>query len=207
MTEGQRMSLQIKILQEALKKAEIQTVRQDVMDKAQFMRDEVRAAEVKIGDEIYTGAELFSGGEAEVSIFAQDPDTGVNCKIRIDYRRDTQINLDLKTTLDASYEPFCRSVATYGYHTQDPFYGMVESWYSGKGRRPMLFVVVQSEPPYEVGFYELDQEARAAGEQKVRRGLEVWRRCEESRKWPGVGWDWEAGAYTLQRVTLPKWAL
>jgi hypothetical protein len=209
-TEGKRMTGQIAVLEEALKKAEIQVVRQDLMDKAQSMRDAVMEAEVKIGDEIYTGAELLSDGDAEVSIFAQDPDTGVQCKIRPDFLPDGRsIIIDLKTSQDASYEAFCRSVAAYGYHTQDALYGLVESWYwtTPRPRKPMLFVVVQSEPPYEVGFYELDQEARAAGEQKVRRGLEVWRRCEESRRWPGVGWDWEAGAYTLQRVTLPKWAL
>jgi hypothetical protein len=208
MAPGQILDIAINALMAQLEKRDILVATQQDMDKAQRIRDAVLAAEVLVADESYTGAELFSDGDAEVSLFAKDPETGVLCKGRVDYLpKQRGILLDLKTAQDCAYSEFARAAAKYGYHLQDALYGRLASWALGGPIRPMLFVVVSSEPPYDVAFYELDGVARLAGWQKIRHALEIWRRCERTGKWPGVGWDWDRGAYTIQTLSLPKWAL
>ena len=205
---GKFLDARINGLMAQLEQRDVLVATQDAMDKAQRMRDAVLRAEILVADELYTGAELFSEGDAEVSLFHQDPETGVLCKGRVDYLpKQRGILIDLKTAQDCSYSAFARDAARYGYHLQDALYGRLASWALNGPIRPMLFVVVSSEPPHDVAFYELDGVARLAGWQKIRHALEIWRRCERTGKWPGVGWDWDNGAYVVQTISLPKWAM
>jgi len=207
-TPGKILDVRLTALMGQLEQRGALVTTQDSLDKAQRIRDAVWDAEVLVADETYTGSELFSEGHAEVSLFHQDPETGVLCKGRLDWLPDKRgILIDLKTAQDASYESFARDAAKYGYHLQDALYGRLASWALGGPIRPMLFVVAQTEPPYEVAFYELDGVARTAGWQKIRHALDIWRRCERTGQWPGIGWDWDRKAYTIQTLSLPKWAL
>lgn len=65
-------------------------------------------------------------GDHEVPLFWTDPDTGVECKCRLDsMRRDDNgvpVIVDYKTTNDASYKGFSRDVYQYGYHLQSAMY-------------------------------------------------------------------------------------
>ena len=65
-------------------------------------------------------------GDHEVPLFWTDPDTGVECKCRLDsMRRDDNgvpVVVDYKTTNDASYKAFLRDVVNYGYYFQAAMY-------------------------------------------------------------------------------------
>lgn len=68
----------------------------------------------------------YLDGEHEVPLFWTDPDTGIECKCRLDaWRRDENgvpIIVDYKTTNDASYKAFMRDVVNYGYYFQSAMY-------------------------------------------------------------------------------------
>jgi len=76
--------------------------------------------------------ELLSG-EHEVPYFWTDPDTGVQCKCRLDAMvRDDEGRItivDYKTATDASYKAFSRDVLNFGYHFQAAMYseGVIQS--------------------------------------------------------------------------------
>ena len=65
-------------------------------------------------------------GEHETPLFWKDPDTGVECKCRLDaWFRDDQgvpVIVDYKTTNDASYKAFLNDVVKFGYFFQSAMY-------------------------------------------------------------------------------------
>lgn len=77
-------------------------------------------------------AELLKGHHEE-PFFWTDPDTGVQCKARLDsWHRDEQgvpIVVDYKTATDASYRGFQRDVNMYGYFFQAAMYseGLIQN--------------------------------------------------------------------------------
>ena len=85
-------------------------------------------------------------GEHEKPLFWTDPDTGVECKCRLDaWKRDDNgvpVIVDYKTTNDASYKAFLRDVVNYGYYFQAAMYsegaiqnGMCPRLIKGKPRK------------------------------------------------------------------------
>lgn len=72
-------------------------------------------------------------GEHEEPFFWTDPDTGVDCKCRLDsWHRDENgvpVIVDYKTASDASYKYFLRDVVSYGYYFQAAMYseGLIQN--------------------------------------------------------------------------------
>lgn len=95
---------------------------------------------------------LLEKGEAEVSFFVTDPDTGVHLKARMDWVAPEQ-TVDLKTFTQMRGKSIDLSVsdALYyeGYLRQAEFYGHVRKLESGKAV-PMVFPFVESDAPHEV---------------------------------------------------------
>lgn len=134
---------------------------------------------------------LFSDGEAEVSAYYDEPETGVRMRARFDWLRANAI-VDLKTAADASPSGFAKSAANYGY-------GMQARWYqrvldaNGGGWVPFVFVAVEKEPPHQVGIYTigaLDDPAvttewEAIGDADVDRALRLYAHCRDTDTWPG----------------------
>lgn len=51
---------------------------------------------------------------------------------------------------------------------------------------PHFHVFVQeTEPPYLLAFYRIEDEFIAMEDQRVRQAMKIWRRCIETGKWPG----------------------
>lgn len=99
---------------------------------------------------------ILSQGEAEVCMFARDPETGVLLKSRLDFVTST-LTLDLKTFAQKRGKSIDKSVADAiwyeGYHLQGYFYSMVrrlqsESRIAEAGEFVLAFV--ESEEPHEV---------------------------------------------------------
>lgn len=137
--------------------------------------------------------ELFEqSGNAEASVFATDPATGVDVRARFDFLPDFTVAdpwaVDLKTARDASPDGFARSCADYRYDIQQEWYDLTHTLSTG-AYVPMKFVAVEKEPPYLVGVYELAREFAELGRKKVREALETYARCVESGEWPGYPTD------------------
>lgn len=136
-------------------------------------------------------------GIAEASILWTCPDTGAECKSRLDWLLPG-IVLDLKTTADARPDAFARSVASYRYHVQDAFYSQAAAS-AGLSAEHFVFVCVESSPPYSVALYQLDDAARSEGRRLYLRDLETYMRCMERDEWPAYPTD-------IQTLSLPRWA-
>lgn len=147
-------------------------------------------------------AALLGSGEAEVSFFWMDEETGTYCKGRADWVfRSTGgvVLLDLKTTEDATPEAFGRSCARYGYHRQDAWYS--DGWTQATGEPVLGFVfgAVESAWPHDAVPYMLDEQARAKARAQIGSLLQLHADCTAADQWPGI-----AGEITT--LSLPAWA-
>lgn len=106
-------------------------------------------------------------GQAEMSVFATDPDTGVELRCRFDFLpnfiEEDPWHFDLKTARSAEYEAFCKATAEHGYDVQQEHYLHTYALASGDPTARMKFIVVESEPPHLVNVHELALEFTEIG--------------------------------------------
>lgn len=149
---------------------------------------------------LLTGA----SGQAELSAYWNDPETGLLLRCRPDFWREDGIVVDVKTTDDASLEEFSRSIAKWRYHVQAAFYldGLAETIkQSGSDRvipDQFVFLVVEKKPPYAVACYVLDGEAIELGRVEYREDLARLAKAKQLNEWPGYG-------DKIQQISVPVW--
>ena len=141
-------------------------------------------------------------GMAELSIFWEDQDTGIECKARVDYwHPKLNVAVDLKTAADASRGPFAAASARYGYHLQDAHYmAGLRQVFRLDHSSPMLFVVVENKPPHAIALYTFDDEARTHAENLRLRLMQQVDECASADEWPGY-------SERVQPLSLPRWSL
>lgn len=146
------------------------------------------------------GGTLLSGGDAEVSLWWEDPDTGARCRGRIDYLHPNAI-VDVKTTSredGGGLTAFAKQCADMGYRESMAHYRNGVRVLTGR-TLPVFLIVVEVEPPHLVAVYTLSDEDLAWGSERMREAQEIWLRCVESGEWPAYPSD-------LQTLTFPHWA-
>ena len=146
-------------------------------------------------------ASLLSGKvEAEVSLFHQDEQTGLRCKIRPDiYSHTANVIIDLKTCVSASSHAFSKSIADYGYHIQCAFYERIWNEFHGVEINGFYFMAVEKEPPYAVAVYELDDESFLEGWEQALNAMRLYQSCSEKGVWNGY-------PSIVQKISLPQYA-
>ena len=170
---------------------------------AEAMRDAVMAHPI-------AGKLLAPGsGVAELSFYWTDPTTGIRCRCRPDFLRFDKIAVDLKSARDASPEGFSKSINTWRYHVQDPFYcdGIAHALEQGD-EAPIdipapdhfIFVAVEKVEPFAVGVYALDAQSVDIGRREYHEDLATFAECIQSDHWPSYG-------DKIQRMSLPGWRL
>jgi hypothetical protein len=164
----------------------------DVHETACRVRDAVRSHPA--------AALLLAHGAPEVSLQWIDEASGVPCKSRLDWLAPDHSVVDLKTARDASPLGFGRAIGQYGYAIQQAVY--VAGVRAALGAEPPMFafVAVETEPPFAVGVYVLDDDAVAAAEVRVAEALARFAQCRAADTWPAYG-------DLIQTITLPRWAL
>jgi len=134
--------------------------------------------------------ELLTGGTPEMSIFWDDPASGLRCKIRPDYIRTDDIIIDLKSSQAGSPQGFLREVKRWGYDRQAAWYerGLNAAYQAaGVNRRTeaFIFIVVENFSPYETAIYMLSDEIIEAARQQIDIDLEKYIECIKNNVWPG----------------------
>ncbi len=165
-------------------------------ETAMLMRDAVRSHPA-------ASALLRRKGKVEQSLTWEDPDSGLNCKGRIDLLlegrgRQKPMIVDLKTTQDAGPD-FAKSIAKFGYHTQAAFYqdGMMH----GENRNcGFTIIAVEKQPPYAVGVYLLDKAALEQGRKNYKKVLISWSKSVQSGTYQGY-------SDAPETLSLPDWAI
>jgi len=162
----------------------------DVYDKAAAIADAVYKHPV--------ARELLQGGEAEASMLWEAHD-GIPCKARFDYYKGDGI-VDIKTTQDASPDGFSRNIAGFKYHMQAAHYLQGYREVTGWDADHFTFIAVESEPPYAVAIYRLDDASLVSGRILMERAAQAFRKANTPEEWKGYLRD-------VQTISVPSWAL
>jgi hypothetical protein len=139
-------------------------------------------------------------GDSELTYIWQLADD-TYCRCRPDWiNKERTIILDYKTTSQLAHpEMFSRNITTYGYDIQDAFYK--QGVHAIEETEPtFVFMVQEIEAPYLCAFIELDVQFQDMGEQKVKRGVQIWRECMKSGVWPSY-------ANNIYTIEPPSYAL
>lgn len=146
---------------------------------------------------------LFTPGRgvAEQSIYWTDPETGIRCRIRPDWRRGPII-VDYKTIKDAAPDTISRAIKDRSYHQQDAFYidGVEAAGLAPDGAR-FVFVFQSKIAPYLVTVRELVDQDRDIGRARNQRALRIYKECETTGIWP----DWTGPVTEIPTISMPSY--
>ena len=125
-------------------------------------------------------SKILKDGHPEVSVYTKHHATGLNLKGKLDWFDGERIT-DLKTVPvgGASKANFAHQVAKYKYQLQAAHYLEIS------GASEFLFLVIEREFPFQIGVYELDEEALAHGQLLRNKALETVAFCQSANSWPG----------------------
>ena len=146
-------------------------------------------------------------GKAEQSLFWADDDTGTWRRARLDWLPHPQpgrrlLVSDYKTCDRADRESIRKAVANYGYHLQAAQYTDGVRALGLDDDPAFVFIFQEKSAPYLVNVVQLDDDAMAAGRDRMRLACEIFRDCTKSGCWPGYS--------DLSRdpdvISLPPWA-
>ncbi|NIA28837.1 MAG: hypothetical protein GWP06_02855 [Actinobacteria bacterium] len=116
--------------------------------------------------------DIFHGGDIELSFFWIDQETGLKLKCRTDYYRpDAGVIVDFKSTKDHTEKGFPKEIANYNYHFSAAMYLDGVSQVVGEPHKNFLFIATANTPPFEVGFYHLNDASINQGTDAFRQAL------------------------------------
>lgn len=145
---------------------------------------------------------LEGNGQCEYSIFWNDPETGLNCKLRCDWL--SSISLDIKTTERPQPSAFVRTAVEYGYHRKRSHYLAGIQAYTSEKEPMLLHLAVGSVAPYTAGAYELGDTDRylnrSLGFMEWRHTLRTLAKCIETGDFADA-WEME-----VMRLDYPAYA-
>lgn len=143
---------------------------------------------------------LLSNGIPEVVGYYRDDETGLKCRVKVDFLRfDVSAVIDLKTTKDCSITSFSKDIWNRGYHFQLAMYCEAVRAISGKKVEYPAFVAVEKKPPYEVAVYLADDGMLDLGYQQYRRAMRTLSECLKTGQWARYQTE-------IQQIALPHWA-
>jgi hypothetical protein len=141
---------------------------------------------------------LLSRGAPERALVWRDPTTEVLCRAKVDWLRPDGV-VDYKSCDLAELEALRKSVYSWGYYVQAPFY--LRGFRAlHPGVEPFFaFVAQEKEPPYLVQTFQLAERALAYGDRRCAEALETYAACVEADDWPGYPTD------DIPEIDLPAW--
>ena len=145
-----------------------------------------------------TAPSIVEEGRPETSIFWEDQDTGLLLKARPDWLRDDGDVMDLKTTTDARWRSFEKTIYDFRYHVQA---AMIEDGLKANGRSFENFLIVATEKtaPYCLAVYRLTQDAIDLGRKAYKSDLAKLADYLKNSGWSGY-------PYEVIPIGLPAWA-
>lgn len=146
-----------------------------------------------------TARKVFATGQAEMSCYWTDQETGLLCRCRPDWL-SLPIIVDLKSTDDASASAFQRSAWNYRYWMQAAWY--IDGVEQATGMRPdaFIFAAFEKSAPYAAAFYFADEAMLELGRREYRKLLQQLADCISSDTWPGYD-------TTVTALGVPSWAI
>lgn len=144
---------------------------------------------------------LNAEGWRELSLFVQDPETGVVVRVRYDLLSLSGIAVDVKKTQDCRADAFSRAVDNYDYDMQAALYSDAFEWAAGKPLGAFEFAAIEEHMPHGHKLYQLDETAMQEGRRKYREALNLYAQCEKANDWPNIPCD------GVEVLGLPAWRM
>ena len=141
---------------------------------------------------------LLAAGDAEISMFAEDHETGLQLKSRPDWTGSDYF-IELKTTTDATTAAFSREIAQRRYHVQAAMNLIIASKL-GLPQCRWIFIALQKGTP-RINVRELDQDSIDLGKSIIRHELGRIAECRDAGVWPG----YSGNTGKLEFISVPQW--
>ena len=173
--------------------------------KSEVLAEVDAMAEAVLSDP-HARAAFEAEGDVELSMWWADPDSGVECRGRVDKVAATADGIslvDLKSTADGSPRGFASSAAKFGYRLQGGAYDDGWTILAGEPPASFLFVTVEKAAPYLVGTYSLSPFDVDTGRWKWREACARLADYTARDHWP----SYAADLPPFSPLTLPAWAL
>ncbi len=139
-------------------------------------------------------------GDSEVSAFWTDEETGIKCKGRFDFLSKHGVIVDLKTTVDASYDEFQRSITKFKYYRQAAMYTDAYETITGKKALGFVIVAVEKTAPFGVACFKIDDKALEQGRREYKALLHKYKVFKDND-------DFHGYSQIIQKVGISRWAL
>ena len=144
--------------------------------------------------------ELFAQGEAEVALVWLDEETGVKCKVKIDWWASPRQLVDVKSAEDVTFDGFRKACGRLGYALSAAMY--CEAVFQITGEEPeWAFVACEKGRPNTVAVYRATQRLLERGRSDFRRALRRLAECRARGHFPMLQADGE-----WEDIDLPPWA-
>lgn len=153
---------------------------------------------IAMRDSVYSNEDAKSLLElrtaTEASIIADEPNTGVRCRVRPDLllhstKAGKILIGDIKTTAKkASRKGFEKTILEYQYHISAAMYLELAKKHYGVEVSDFFFIVIEKTYPYFTAVWRLSDElgcdALQIGRDKMVKNLLIYKECREKNYWP-----------------------
>lgn len=120
----------------------------------------------------------------EVSIFANEPVTGLRLRIRPDILHP-DLTFDLKTTRQPNFDAFRADAIAMHYDMQAFMYIVCRAIFEGDNKgKPFVFLGVESNAPHSVYVATAGDSVRENGAKKLKHCLTQLKACRDVNYWP-----------------------
>lgn len=121
-----------------------------------------------------TASQWINAPEQQVAVVWLDEETGIMCKARLDLLKSDMI-VDVKTTANASSDPFARIMNSLLYHVQASMYQTGLSCNNGGEVLPFNLIVAETEAPFCVATYNVGEDSLHAGNILFRKAIRKYK--------------------------------
>lgn len=130
---------------------------------------------------------LLAEGEAELSGWWTDAETGARLRLRMDFITELggrPVVVDYKTSAKSGARAFSKSAADFGYYMQHPFYTEGLRALGIADDPAFIFITQRKTPPYRITVAQLDADSADIGHDLNRAAIRLYAECTESGHWP-----------------------
>lgn len=153
-----------------------------------FAKAEMMAAKVQKHPR---AGHLFRDGDAEVSLYHTDPETGVRLRGRCDWFEPNGDIDDYKTSTTANPDELQHKFYKLGYFMQAAWYIDLAVAVGASENPTFRFVVQEKEPPFELVVVRYGDDDIEEGRRRNREAIRLYADCAQRRDWPGYADDSE----------------
>lgn len=121
--------------------------------------------------------QIFSKGEAEISLYWIDEATGLLCKARPDWMNPEWPCLpDIKSCQMAGLDEFEGDITTHDYHVSAAWYLDGAQQVFGMDFKDFVYIPIEKKPPYQITYYPADMGSVELGRGLCKAGLFIFQR-------------------------------